>query len=297
MKRDFSDLDAGAVLDLMARADRSERRAIARSILYRTHSRPTERAEQKRLFLGLVRSDIELDRNDAMNALAAASHKCLELDDTDSMLWLLPRLDPAIATADTLPWHAPIRNNRVHVGFSLRYVRLLGALHRDAASFDDAAGETLRYAAALPREKLCNSFFRSAANVVKSLGLVAVRAGRRTDLDTAEAATRVIRATLESAVEVRALRDGPFPLSNFIAPGRLRQGGPVSGLAMQNEFKEFHRANRILMNLQDMLETDGGAPRADAASRALLLSLPTAYPGERDALLRRFDALVPAPGA
>lgn len=285
---------ADALLERLERADTKERNRIARVLLYSTHDRPKERAEQKRLFLGFVQRGIQLDLNDRLNAHAAAAHKCLELQDSEAILWLLPRLHQAVEQSRELAWRGSIRHNRIHVGYSLSYVLLLSSLFAEAADFDAAAEKVSDLTQAIPVEQLGPGFFRTSANLTKCLGLMAIRQARAGQLEQTAALSETIRAALQLATEVKSLRNSLFPISRSFARTRLDRTGALSDIARSNEFKENMRAHRILAAVQDIADpqtTKTDRHRAEAAGVRLAVS--NAFPGEQDAQCQRFDTLFP----
>jgi hypothetical protein len=285
---------ADALLERLERADTKERNRIARVLLYSTHDRPTERAEQKWLFLGIVQRGIQLDLNDRLNAHAAAAHKCLELQDIEAISWLLPRLHQAVDQSRELPWRGSIRHNRIHVGYSLSYVLLLSSLFAEASDFDRAAEKVSDLTHAIRVEQLGPGFFRTSANLTKCLGLMAIRQARAGQLERSAALSETIRAALQLATEVKSLRNSFFPISRSFARTRLDRTGALSDIARSNEFKENIRAHRILAAVQDIADpqtTKADRHRAEAAGVRLAVS--NAFPGEQDAQCQRFDTLFP----
>lgn len=292
--RTFVGESADAMLERLERAEAKERNAIVRLLLYSTHDRPKVRSEQHRLFLGILQRDIQFDLNDRLNAHAAAAHKCLEMQDHASILWLLPRLHQATDMSRDLPWRGSIRHNRIHVGFSLSYVLLLCSLYAATSNFDTAAEKVFELAQAIPVDQLGPGFFRTSANVTKCLGLIAIRRARAGQLDDTAALSETIRATLQLATEVKSLRNSLFPISRSIARTRLDRTGALSDVARSNEFKENMRAHRILAAVQDIADPQTSASdRHRAEVIGLRLAVSDAYPGEQDAQFQRFDSLFP----
>lgn len=293
--RPYTTLSAPEILTRMASASDSARNALAERLLYHTHERPLDRAEQKKLFLGIV-DQIELTPNNALNARAAAAHKSLELVDAEAILGLLPVLEASIDDSRALPWRGSIRHNRIHVGFSLSYVLLLACLFSDATRFDHAAARVLDFARTLPTHELGRGFFRTSANLTKCLGLIALRQARAGDIEETARIGEVIRAALQLAVEVREVRESLFPLSRNLPRKRLDRTGPLEEVDRSNEFKENMRAHRILACVQDMGDPDTvSADRLRIGHAALALCVSRAYPGEADAQIARFDAMFPPP--
>lgn len=291
--RPYTTLSARKILDQMAAAPDDARNALAERLLYHTHERPLDRAEQQLLFLGMVR-EIDLPLNNRLNARAAAAHKSLELVDADAVLGLLPTLESSLDDSTALPWRGSIRHNRIHVGFSLSYVLLLSCLFADQTRFDRAATQILSFASTLPTEELGSGFFRTSANLTKCLGLIALRQSRAGNIEEVARIGEVIRAALQLAVMTRELRESFFPLSRNLPRKRLDQSGPLHGVKRSNEFKENMRAHRILACVQDLGDPDtSAADRARTDAKALSLCVSRAYPGECDAQIARFDALFP----
>jgi hypothetical protein len=291
--RPYTRLSAEEILGQLAQALPAQRNQIAELLLYHTHERPLDRAEQQRLFIGMVHR-VDLAPNNMLNARAAAMHKSLELADAEAVLALLPRLETALADSRGLPWRGSIRHNRIHVGFSLSYVLLLGCLFADQDRFDRAAEQVLDFAQTLPTQELGRGFFRTSANLTKCLGLIALRQARAGQLEQVARIVPTIRAALLLAVEVRELREAIFPIKRNLPRTRLDRSGPLSEVAHSNEFKENMRAHRILACVMQMAEPDTDPGKRSALQAdALELCVSNAYPGERAAQIARFDALFP----
>lgn len=291
--RPYTHLLADEILTQMAAASPDKCNAIAEQLLYHTHERPLERAEQQRLFLGMVRR-ITLAPNNMLNARAAAAHKSLELVDAPAVLDLLPLLETGLEDSRTLPWRGSIRHNRIHVGFSLSYVLLLSCLYAGADRFDRAASQVVQFAESLPTEELGRGFSRTAANLTKCLGLVALRRARDGQMDAVAQIDTVIRAALMVATETRELRESLFPIKRSLPRTRLARSGPLGAVATDNAFKETVRAHRI-----SNCVTQIAAPETTLDRRATLigetldLCASNAYPGEKDAQIARFEMLFP----
>jgi hypothetical protein len=295
--RPYSRLSADDILTQMETAPPARRNEIAELLLYHTHERPLERDEQQRLFVGMVRRRIDLAPNNMLNARAAAAHKSLELVAADDIRDLLPELETALVDSRALPWRGAIRHNRVHVGFSLSYVLLLSCLFADEDRFDRAAAEVLRFAETLPTEELGRGFFRTAANLTKCLGLIALRQARAGHPDAVARINDVIRAALLVAIEARDLREALFPIKRSLPRTRLARSGSLDQVTTTNEFKENVRAHRISACLTQIADSQTApSDRIRLETETISLCVSNAYPGERDAQIFRFNALFPSGG-
>lgn len=292
-ERGYNAATAEDIIAEMTSASASRRNDIAKLLLYSTHDRPLAREEQQRLFLSMARLDT-LEPRHMLNARAAAAHKSLELCDEAAVLSLLPLLEQALEESRALPWRGSIRHNRIHAGFSLAYVLLLASLYDGAERFDAAATRVAEMARGLPTDRLGRGFFRTAANVTKCLGLIGVREMRRGAMAETEAISDTIRRALTLAVEARALQESYFPVSKSRPRKALARSGPLSDVENTNEFRENMRANHIGYCLFQAVNPDcEAALRAQLGDAALKSAVSNAYPGERDAQVRRFNALFP----
>lgn len=293
-ERGYNSASAKDIIAEMNRASASRRNAIAKLLLYSTYDRPLAREEQQKLFLMMARLDT-LEPRHMLNAKAAAAHKSLELCDEAAVLSLLPLLETALEETGTLPWRGSIRHNRIHAGFSLAYVLLLACLYDRAERFDAASARVLEMARRLPTDKLGRGFFRTAANVTKCLGLIAVREMRRGAMTEAGEITDTIRRALTLAVEARSLHESYFPVRKSRPRKALDRRGPLSDVVNTNEFRENMRANHIGYCLFQAVHPEcDPALRHALGNEALKSAVSNAYPGERDEQLRRFNAHFPA---
>lgn len=292
-ERGYNAASTEEIMAEMNAASSSRRNDIAKLLLYSTHDRPLAREEQQRLFLAMARMD-GLELRHMLNARAAAMHKSLELCDADSVRQLLPLAEQALEKSQALPWKGSIRHNRVHAGFSLGYVLLLASFFEDTARFEASAARVADMARNLPANKLGRGFFRTAANITKCLGIIAVSYIRRNDLDSASDTSDMIRRALTLAVEARALVEGYFPLNRARPRKSLGRDGTLADVENSNEFRENMRANHIGYCLFQAVAADCDPQlRRQLSDEALKSAVSNAYPGERDEQLRRFNVLFP----
>lgn len=150
------------------------RRLAAREIIYKNRSRPNALLEQFELLLGLSQMS-DLTPGMRLNAGIAATHKALELCDKSRVLLTMQNLDSLTILLEKLNSDTNMRENILHVSYSLRYVQLNAQL-----SVSNRQGLFL-LARQLPNPLLSESpapafFYRTVSNLSKCAGFAACAA-------------------------------------------------------------------------------------------------------------------------